>query len=65
MVDSEQDFVPGARDVGDVLTSDPLFRVARGRLGTPLWLGVALFVIVIAMILLGPSTESRFIYTDF
>ena len=65
MVDSEQNFVPGARDVGDVLMSDPLFRIAHGRLGNPFWLGAALFVIVIAMILLGPSTESRFIYTDF
>jgi hypothetical protein len=65
MLDSEHDVVPGARDVTDVLMSDPLFRIMHGRLGNPLWLGVALFVIVIAMILLGPSTESRFIYTDF
>ncbi|MDQ6941176.1 MAG: hypothetical protein M3169_01515 [Candidatus Eremiobacteraeota bacterium] len=65
MVDSEHDIVPGARDVGDVLMSDPLFRVANRRLDNPVVLGVALFIIVVAMILLGPSTESRFIYTDF
>jgi hypothetical protein len=65
MIDSEHDVVPGARDVRDVLGSDPFFRIAAGRLANPLVLGVALFVIVVAMILLGPSTESRFIYTDF
>ena len=65
MIDSEQDIVPGARDVGDVLMSDPLFRITHRHLGNPIWLGAALFLIVIAMILLGPSTESRFIYTDF
>jgi hypothetical protein len=65
MIDSEHDLVPGARDVRDVLRSDPLFRIAGLRLANPLVLGVALFAVVVVMLLLGPSTESRFIYTDF
>ena len=65
MIDSEHDLVPGARDVRDVLRSDPLYRIAGHRLASPLVLGVALFAIVLVMVLLGPSTESRFIYTDF
>ena len=57
--------VPGARDARDVLRSDPLFRMLGMRLADPWVVGVALALIAIAMVVLGPSTESRFIYTDF
>ena len=65
MIDSEHNVVPGSCDVDTVLESDPLYRLLGARLGDPRVLGVALFVVVIAMIIFGPSTESRFIYTDF
>ena len=57
--------VPDARDVRDVLRTDPVYRLMLGRLANPWLLGVVLAAVVIAMIVLGPSTESRFIYTDF
>jgi hypothetical protein len=57
--------VPGARDVRDVLRTDPLYRIFAERLANPWFLGFVLALIVTTMILLGPSTESRFIYTDF
>lgn len=31
----------------------------------PVTLGIVLFLIVVAVVILSPSTESRFIYTDF
>jgi hypothetical protein len=65
MIDSEHGVVPGSRDVAEVLASDPLYRASGRRLANPWLLGIALFVLVIAMIVFGPSTESRFIYTDF
>lgn len=57
--------VPGARDVSEVLQTDPLYRLIGERLARPWILGFVLALIVIAMIVLGPSTDSRFIYTDF
>jgi len=57
--------VPGARDVAEVLRTDPIARVLGTRLTSPWVLGIVLAAIVIAMIVLGPSTDSRFIYTDF
>ena len=57
--------VPGARDVREVLRSDPLYRTFGARLADPWVMGVVLALITIAMLILGPSTESRFIYTDF
>ncbi len=38
--------------------------IADARFG-PIKLGVVLFVIIVLSILLSPSTESHFIYTDF
>ena len=32
---------------------------------TPVTLGVLLFLVVVAIVVLSPSTDSRFIYTDF
>ncbi len=65
MSDPQNDPVPGARAAGDVLRSDPLYRLAGSRLATPAVLGTVLFLIAIAIVVLGPSSESRFIYTDF
>ena len=65
VIDSEHDLVPGSRKVDDILETDPIFCVTQRSLTNPWMLGAVLFVIVVAMIILGPSTESRFIYTDF
>ncbi len=65
MIDRDHLVVPGSRDVADVLASDPIYRLFRRRLAHPLVLGGVLFVLVLAMIVFGPSSESRFIYTDF
>jgi hypothetical protein len=57
--------VPGSRDVRVVLQSDPIARIVGPRLGNPLVLGCVLALLVIAMIVFGPASDSRFIYTDF
>lgn len=64
-MDDRRGDVPGARDVREVLRGDPLYRLLGMRLANPWVTGTVLALIVIAMVLLGPSTESRFIYTDF
>ena len=49
-----------------VLTGAPFWRYAkRGGIAGPIVLGFALFVLVVAMVLLAPSADSHFIYTDF
>jgi hypothetical protein len=57
--------VPGAQNVEEVLSHDPIFRILGRRLAVPAILGAVLFVLVVVAIVFGPSTESRFIYTDF
>ncbi len=58
--------VPGAVPVEQVLRSDPLYRLLGGaRLATPWVLGVVIGLIVVVAIVLGPSADSHFIYTDF
>ncbi len=57
--------VPGAVSVEEALADDPMYRAFGRLLARPLVLGVVLFLLVIAIIVFGPSTESRFIYTDF
>ena len=57
--------VPGAQNVEEVLAHDPVYAVLGRRLAHPVVLGVVLFLIVVVMVVFGPSTESRFIYTDF
>jgi len=57
--------VPGAKDVELVLASDPLFRVLGFRLASPWVLGAVIGFLIVLMILLGPSIDSHFIYTDF
>jgi len=65
VIDDANVDVPGARDVEEVLRTDPIAWVLGTRLTSPWVLGVVLAAIVIAMVVLGPSTDSRFIYTDF
>ncbi len=49
-----------------VLTRAPFWFIAsRGRMLGPIVLGLALAVIILAMIVLAPSADSHFIYTDF
>jgi hypothetical protein len=49
-----------------VLVRAPFWPLARrGGLIGPIVLGIALFVIIVAMIVLAPSADSHFIYTDF
>lgn len=57
--------VPGAQNVEEVLAHDPVYAVLGRRLANPVVLGVVLFLIVVAVVVFGPSSESRFIYTDF
>lgn len=49
-----------------VLTRAPFWPLAqRGGILGPVVLGLALAVLVLAMIVLAPSADSHFIYTDF
>jgi len=49
-----------------VLTRAPFWWIARrGGVIGPVVLGVALFAIIVGMIVLAPSADSHFIYTDF
>ena len=57
--------VPGAQNVEEVLAHDPVYKILGRRLAHPVVLGIVLFLIVLVIIVIGPSTESRFIYTDF
>ncbi len=57
--------VTGGRDVRETLATDPLFAVLGARLATPYALGIVLGILIVLMVLFGPSTDSRFIYTDF
>jgi hypothetical protein len=57
--------VPGARDVRVVLATDPIYRVLGKRLTSPWVLGATIAVLIVLTIVLGPSSDSRFIYTDF
>lgn len=57
--------VPGARDVDAVLATDPIYIFLGRTFANPVILGAVLAGLVVAMILLGPSTDSHFIYTDF
>ena len=66
-VADEREFggTPGARPVAEVLAGDPAVRLLGRSLWRPWALALLLFVLVIGMIVFGPATEARFIYTDF
>jgi hypothetical protein len=55
--------VPGARDVADVLSTDPIAKLLGSRIELPIVLGLTIALLV--AIVFGPSSDSRFIYTDF
>jgi hypothetical protein len=57
--------VPGARDVRDVLASDPFAAIVGKNIERSVVVGAMLFVVIVLMIVLGPASNSRFIYTDF
>jgi hypothetical protein len=57
--------VPGARDVADVLSTDPIARILGARIEIPIVLGLTLALLIALAIVFGPSSDSRFIYTDF
>lgn len=57
--------VPGSQDVRDVLRRDPLYRLLGARLASPWVLGAVVGLVIVLMIVFGPSADSRFIYTDF
>jgi hypothetical protein len=49
-----------------VLTRAPFWPLARrGGVAGPIVLGALLAILVVAMVLLAPSADSHFIYTDF
>jgi len=64
-VDDRHIKVPGARPVADVLSSDPFFRLFGRRLAHPFVLGFVIAFVAILIIILGSSSDSHFIYTDF
>ena len=64
-MDDDRITVPGAREASDVLRTDPIFTVLGPWLHHPLVLGAVLFILTVAVVILGPAAESRFIYTDF
>lgn len=57
--------VPGARDVRDVLATDPFAALVGDNIERSIVLGVMLAVVIALMIVFGPASDSRFIYTDF
>lgn len=64
-MDDRDVVVPGAVEVRTALRLDPLYRLAGSALTSPYVLGAVLALLAVAAIVFGPSTESRFIYTDF
>jgi hypothetical protein len=57
--------VPDARAPNKILETDPVYFVLGHSLTNPVILGIVCGLLAILMILAGPSTDSRFIYTDF
>jgi hypothetical protein len=57
--------VPDARAPSEVLRTDPVYFVLGKSLTNPFILGIICALLAILMIIAGPSTDSRFIYTDF
>jgi hypothetical protein len=57
--------VPDARPPDEILKTDPVSFVLGKSLTNPYILGIICGLLAILMILAGPSTDSRFIYTDF
>lgn len=64
-MDDRDVVVPGAVDAPTVLRLDPIYRLAGSALTSPYVLGIVFALLALAAVVFGPSTESRFIYTDF
>jgi hypothetical protein len=64
-VDDRDITVPGSLDVADALAEDPVYRMLGAALISPWLLGFVIVILVTGLIVFGPSSESRFIYTDF
>jgi len=64
-VDDREIVVPGAVPIETVLRTDPLYRLLGTRLRSPWILGVVLALFALTVVVFGPATESRFIYTNF
>jgi hypothetical protein len=64
-MDDKLSDIPDARISYEVLQSDPFFRFIGHHITNPWMLGTVLSIIILLMLIFGPSTESRFIYTDF
>jgi hypothetical protein len=64
-MDKQSSRADSARDPQQLLAHDPFYRACRGLFRSPIALGIVIATIIVAMIVFGPSTESRFIYTDF
>ena len=47
------------------LTKSRIWPLVRGPLSGPFIFGLLLFVLIVAMVVLGPAGQSHFIYTDF
>jgi len=47
------------------LTSSRIWPLVSSRIAGKIVFGIVLFVVVVACVILSPSTESHFIYTDF
>ncbi|HTV93171.1 MAG TPA: hypothetical protein VMG98_10680 [Verrucomicrobiae bacterium] len=47
------------------LTSNRIWPLIAHPVRGPFLLGIVLFLLIVAMVLFSPSTESHFIYTDF
>ncbi len=47
------------------LTSSRIWPLVRHPIAGPFMLGIVIAAIIVAAVVLSPSTESRFIYTDF
>lgn len=57
--------VPDARRPDEVLNDDPIYLLLGRLLTMPAVLGMVCALLAVLMIVAGPSTDSRFIYTDF
>jgi hypothetical protein len=64
-MDDQHIDVPDARPPNEILRTDPIYSILGNTLSNPIILGIICGLLAILMIIAGPSTDSRFIYTDF
>lgn len=56
---------PDSFEAAWYLTKSRFWPLVANRFSGPIVLGIVLFVVITAMVLLSPTTDSHFIYTDF